>query len=1155
VGERARVTVVMGGDVRNTNTAAAPAANDLPTYLPVAVRAYAEPATITDEDETAAKRRQARTSSSQWPDAVLIFDTETTVDATQRLTFGAYRYCVWTKGGRLICAEEGIIYADDLPERDPEGFATLQGYKRTHWGEGIAPGRSAIMPLYSRSEFVKTVFWKRAFKERALVVGFNLPFDLSRVAVDWGEARKRFAGGFSFALSQYQDKDTGTWKENTYCPRVGIKHMDSKRALKGFTGAREVDAIDRIPEGATDGKLDEAYTFRGHFLDLRTLIFALTDRGHSLDSACQAFGVTHGKEATEAHGVITPAYIGYNRRDVLATQELLEKVRIEYDRHPIALQPTKAYSPASVAKAYLKAMGVEPIMQRQPDFPRKYCKYLGYAMAAYYGGRAECRIRRTPVPVVYTDFLSMYPTVNTLMGLWRFIVVERIEVEDATEEVQAFLAGITLDDCFRPDTWRDFTFFAAIAPDGDVLPVRAGYSSAPGEYNIGLNPLYPDTAHTPMWYAGPDLVAATLLTGKPPKVIRAFRIVPVGAQPGLKPIALQGTVRVDPTGDAFDFFRTVIEERKGLARRADLNESERARLDKFLKVLANSGSYGIYAEMNRRELPKGEKEAITVFGVDDTPFTTATTAPEDPGAFCFPPVAALITAAARLMLSLLERCVTNAGGSYAFCDTDSMAIVATETGGLIACEGGTARMPDGTPAIRAVSWADVAQIVARFDALKPYDPDAVPGHMLEVEKENNDPAHPEERWQLWCYSISAKRYALYNLNDDGVPILRKWSKHGLGHLLDPTKEPDYRDAVPDTDDTADAEPTLATPQDAHDGRAWMRTLWEGIVYEAHGLSYPWPAWLERPALTRLTVSSPSLANAFKTLNAGKGYADQVKPFNFILTAHRQRAFIAANGNDPHGLLIAPFETAARKWTKMRWTNRETGKTYRITTDDDGMASETQVRVQSYRDVLAAYRVHPEAKSGIPEGQRNAKGARGLLPHRPVRALSLAYIGKESNKLEEVEAGMHHAWEDVRSEYHDPRHDPWHTVVVSVLKETPVTLLMEETGLDRRTVQRLRNGYTLPTTEHRALLTHAAATYARDRLPKPAPREDLAVLTAYHDAEARRSIQVRKCPGCLTPFMPTAADQRYCTVRCRERTQKRNSRARIPARSDATKLLE
>ena len=48
------------------------------------------------------------------------------------------------------------------------------------------------------------------------------------------------------------------------------------------------------------------YGFRGHFLDLRTLAFVLTDRGHSLDSACKAFGVEQRKITVERHGVVTP---------------------------------------------------------------------------------------------------------------------------------------------------------------------------------------------------------------------------------------------------------------------------------------------------------------------------------------------------------------------------------------------------------------------------------------------------------------------------------------------------------------------------------------------------------------------------------------------------------------------------------------------------------------------------------------------------------------------------------------------------------------------------------------------------------------------------------------------------------------------------------
>ena len=80
--------------------------------------------------------------------------------------------------------------------------------------------------------------------------------------------------------------------------------------------------------------------------------------------------------------------------------------------------------------------------------------------------------------------------------------------------------------------------------------------------------------------------------------------------------------------------------------------------------------------------------------------------PEHAGEYCFPPLASLITAAARLMLALLERCVTDLGGTYAMEDTDSMAIVATQRGGLIEFPQG-ARRRNGKPAIRPLSWRQV----------------------------------------------------------------------------------------------------------------------------------------------------------------------------------------------------------------------------------------------------------------------------------------------------------------------------------------------------------------------------------------------------------------------------------------------------------------
>jgi hypothetical protein len=81
-----------------------------------------------------------------------------------------------------------------------------------------------------------------------------------------------------------------------------------------------------------------------------------------------------------------------------------------------------------------------------------------------------------------------------------------------------------------------------------------------------------------------------------------------------------------------------------------------------------------------------ERGRIKVYGINEL-FTCTVAAPEEPGEFFFAPIAALIPAAARLMLALLERRVTDMGGTYASCDTDSMTVVATETGGHLAKPG------------------------------------------------------------------------------------------------------------------------------------------------------------------------------------------------------------------------------------------------------------------------------------------------------------------------------------------------------------------------------------------------------------------------------------------------------------------------------------
>jgi hypothetical protein len=736
------------------------------TLLPLAIRVYSEP-----ENQESDHSRDRPLRHWRCPDAMLVFDTETRTDATQRLTFGSYRFLVAGK-----CREEGLFYADDLPAKD---IAILKDYIRTHTADVAGP--RAGLCLLMLSEFLDKLY-HTAYKSRCLLVGFNLPFDLSRIAGDVAAARGRFAGGFSFGLWFYRDK-SGRKRRHQNRPRIGIKHIDSKRALKGFTARNNPDKSDLIPEGSESGAPEEGYKFRGHLADLRTVAFALTDQSYSLESACEAFGVEHGKQRAAHHGEITEAYVDYNRRDVLATSELALKLLEQYEKHGLSLQVTKAYSPASIGKAYLREMGIEPILKRQPDFPRKY---LGYAQSAFFGGRTSAHIRKVPVPVVYTDFLSMYPTVNSLMQLWRFVIAHEIRVvEHCEKEITRLLAEIRTNPAclFDPQTWKRLTAFVKIIPDGDILPTRSKYNTASNDWQVAVNYLYAGDHPTnrALWFSLPDIIASVLLTGKVPQIVDAFRVEPDGILDGLKPARLCGTVEVDPRKQ--DFFKTVIEERKRLSSQGEIPENEKRRLDKALKVLANATSYGIYAEMNRQE--SDHPRNVKCFGIDAEPFTCSVAHPDIPGEYCFPPMASLITGAARLMLALLERTVAQLGGTYAMEDTDSMAIVATENGGLIPCPAGPVTTKDNRETVRALSWKQVREITDRFAALNPYARHVVPGSILKIEEDNFEPTTHNQR-QLYCLAISAKRYSLFSREKGRNAVLLRYSEHGLGHLLNPT---------------------------------------------------------------------------------------------------------------------------------------------------------------------------------------------------------------------------------------------------------------------------------------------------------------------------------------------------------------------------------
>ncbi len=980
--------------------------------LPIAVRAYAPPV----------KKPRPRRRRPE-PSLVLVLDTETRTDAAQDLLFASYRVY---RRGRLV--QEGLVAGDGLTADER---SVLDSYAPGH-----AADNGGVLRLRSRREFLEEVLWRVGYVGQARIVGFNLPFDLSRLAVGARTARN---GGFSLRLFDRVAED-GALHPHPWRPELTVKSDGSKRAFIAFTTPGRLD----------EGNRDRGRPYRGRFVDLHTLAYALTDRSSlTLDGAAAAFGVSQRKAEAGEHGVLTPAYIDYNRQDVRTTHALYLSLTAEWARHAVDLDPEQGFSPAALAKSYLRAAGVGPPLAHRGAVSDED---LGHAMAAYFGGRAEVRIRRTPVPVRYVDFTSMYPTVFSLVGLWRHVVADGFGAADATGDARALLERIDRDSLLDPAAWRELAgVFCRVRPDGDLLPLRAPYGGgAAAALTIGLNRV---SGEVGIWYPLADLVAAKLLSGRRPDVLEAVRIAPAGTAAGLRPVSLRGDLDVDPADD--DLFRLAIEERQRVRRDPSRDAAERDRLERFLKTFANGGAYGVFAEYHRLE-PVAGGVPVDAFGL--FPLRARVVTPEEPGEFCWPPLAATVTAAARLLLALLQAEVEAAGGCYAACDTDSLLIVSSREGGLVPCPGGPHRMPDGREAVLALSWALVEEITARIGRLNPYDRSAVPS-LLKLEDENLDPetGGPVE---LRAVAVSAKRYALYTVGPDG-PVIRKASTHGLGL---------YRRPAPDP-------PGWDRPW-PH----WVEVVWDRIVREAEDLPLPpEPTWFAYPAVSQLAVSSPHVLAPFRTVNAGRPYAAQVKPFNFLLVGHADPLATLPDGVDPGVVPVAPYSTDAARLLEQPWRSRATGESLNVTTAEGGAAG--AVRLRTYGDVVRDYRLHPEAKSGDPRGGPGHRGSTGLLPRLDVVVAGLpVHIGKESNRLEEVEGGVITDPGDVYVTYRDGRAE-WEQVVPALRAlrdERGWRYLANASGLSERAMRYALNSGRVPRREARDRLTRLASAEPRRR---------------------------------------------------------------------------
>jgi hypothetical protein len=376
---------------------------------------------------------------------------------------------------------------------------------------------------------------------------------------------------------------------------------------------------------------------------------------------------------------------------------------------------------------------------------------------------------------------------------------------------------------------------------------------------------------------------------------------------------------------------------------------------------------------------------------------------------------------------MIERCVRDAGGTYMCCDTDALIIVARR-------RGGTVRMPDSSPPIKALSWRQVQQIADRFDSLSPYNRQIVP-HLLRLTNENFD--KNGNQCQLFGLSIAAKRYALYSTKC-GQPSCRHNKcitvidpkAHGLIFCA-PTKEREndlpkwwwelWRFLL-------ELEFKQIIEPDSNVLMVAGRAINDETAADVNGL----PSWNALPAMMKMRMSTPHYLGQMK----GKA-----SPFGFVLHPRTR--------DELKLTLLTPFSKNREGWAHSLCINTHDGKAYRL--DELSRAD-----IVTLGDILCGYIQHPEIKSLGPDGEKCKAHTRGLLRRMTISGGLQQCIGKEVSRFEPGKDDFIENIDDVCIHYDGGRVAANESLIVEI-SARGLRKATKQTGLDRKTIRGIQNG--------------------------------------------------------------------------------------------------
>lgn len=912
-----------------------------------------------------------------------MFDCETTADVKNELRFGFASVFGMEKDDQVDLWEAGTLARErlDAPYRhycfyNPNQLKTEEIDRLEKWGARFNHDKNdnqPMMTLLPVQTFIKRQFYYWVHEKRALCVGHNLPFDLSRLATTWGPGGKDYTNGFKLVLcdcvEQWKARHPGVREDLQpddcqFHPYLRIRKLGSKKAKYAFRIVRQ------DIENA-------AKPYAGEFLDTVTLGRALLGPGDlSLQGLCRRTGVpeSEGKfDAENRHGkLLCDQYINYAFQDIRATFALYRRLRDLYRKHDLHTPMSRIYSEASLGKAYFKALGIPRFQEQHPDTDPRY---YGIASQAYYGGRSEVMCRLQPKECIMVDFTSQYPSVNALMANQALLLAERIERRDNTAWVQRFLDTLSPEKLLDPAVWPRLRTMVKLRPQGDILPVRAHFAGPASPPNIAVTPVFNAEA---VWYTLADVCAAVMMNpDKIPTIEEAYELIPHG-KVATTPRNMFGDAHYPIDLQKDDLFKTVIEMRqdvkkeikirKAQAEELNIDECQKmenlASMEQGLKYLANSSSYGILAEFVEED-PYETPRSIQLHIGQNFSRPSKTRQLETPGKHYAGEVASFITGGGRLLFALLEHLGRDRGIRHALGDTDSMVFV----------------RPNDMA--RNVFNQHIQDITVTFNRLSPYRED-IP--LLKLEDVNVVDGDLEP---LYVLAVSSKRYALYNKrwrDETGQwrndIKLRKCTTHGLGSYINP---PGYRSRLP-VPYAKDDEPICTA--------RWIDDLWSLAIRQAESgpinddtdmiLEAEIYALLgDTPAIARETVSTWEVFQRVKNIPG-------IRPFSF---------FVTLPGIEPW--MIDERTRRTGKPVQVKPELMEVGYYAPFSTKmDEIMANltrkDTHERVPFAPTAMLAEKVlhyfaHAEHKAYPPHGI-------GQLQKQPVIAESLAYCGKETQTL-------------------------------------------------------------------------------------------------------------------------------------------------------------